>query len=72
MGSLIAVALVLGLLVYRRQTPMFVPSLVAYVFLLVAIYYGEAFAAAFPVVTQIPVLAWVWLLLLPSPKSQFK
>jgi len=62
----IIVAMTLGWLVYRRRVPMFVPSLVAYVFLLVAIYYGEAFAAAFPMVTGVSVLAWVWLLLLYS------
>ncbi|MEM9491876.1 MAG: cytochrome c peroxidase, partial [Myxococcota bacterium] len=44
----ILVAMTLGWLVYRRGVPMFVPSLVCYALLLLSIFYGEAFAQAFP------------------------
>ena len=54
----------LGWLVYRRQVPLFGPSLVGYVVLLVAIFYGNAFAKAFPVITEISVTGWVWLLMI--------
>ncbi len=59
----IVIAMVLGWLVYRRGVRMFAPSLVAYFLLLVAIFYGDAFAAAFPVITEISITSWVWLLL---------
>lgn len=59
----IIVAMTLGWLVYRRGFPMFLPSLVCYALLLVAIFYGEAFALAIPAVTQISVTTWVVLLL---------
>jgi carbon starvation protein len=62
----IAVALALGWLVYRRGVPIFWPSVVAYLGLLGAIFYGNAFAEAYPAVTAIPVSAWVWILLLYS------
>ena len=62
----ILVALFLGWLVYRRGIPMFIPSLFAYAALLVAIFYGEAFANAFPVIQTIPVIGWVWALLIYS------
>jgi carbon starvation protein len=62
----IVVAVVLGWLVYRRNMPMFLPSLVAYALLLVAIFYGDAVAQAFPPITRVSVSAWVWLLLLYS------
>lgn len=62
----IVVAVVLGWLVYRRGLPMFVPSLVAYGLLLLAILYGEAFAQAFPFIQAVSVGTWVWLLLLYS------
>jgi carbon starvation protein len=62
----IVVAMALGWLVYRRGMPMFLPSLVAYAGLLVAIFYGDAFARAVPAITTIPVSGWVWLLLLYS------
>jgi carbon starvation protein len=42
---------------------MFVPSLVCYVGLLVAIFYGEAVAEALPFLTRVPITTWVWLLL---------
>jgi carbon starvation protein len=59
----IVVAMALGWLVYRRSVPMLVPSLVCYVGLLVAIYYGGAVAEAWPWLTSISVTTWVWLLL---------
>ncbi|MBW2424623.1 MAG: carbon starvation protein A [Deltaproteobacteria bacterium] len=59
----IVVAMTLGWLVYKRGLPMFVPSLVCYVGLLVAIFYGEAVAEALPFLTRVPITTWVWLLL---------
>ena len=59
----IGIAMGLGLLVYRRGVSMFVPSLVCYVVLLVAIFYGGAFAAAFPFLAEIEITTWVWFLL---------
>lgn len=59
----IAVAMILGWLVYRRGLPIFLPSLVAYAVLLVSIFYGEAFVAAFPAITTVSITTWVWLLL---------
>jgi carbon starvation protein len=59
----IAVAMLLGWLIYRRGVPVLGPSLVGYVVLLAAIFVGDDFAAAFPAVAEIPVSAWVWLLL---------
>jgi carbon starvation protein len=62
----IFVALALGWLVYRRRVGIFGPSLVAYAMLVAAIFYGDAFAAAFPAVTTLSVEAWVWILLIYS------
>jgi carbon starvation protein len=59
----IVVAMTLGWLVYKRGLPMFVPSLICYVGLLVAIFYGEAVAEALPFLTHVPITTWVWLLL---------
>ncbi|MAG32126.1 MAG: carbon starvation protein A [Deltaproteobacteria bacterium] len=59
----IIVAMTLGWLVYKRGLPIFVPSIVCYVGLLVAIFFGEAFADAFPAIRSISVTTWVWLLL---------
>ncbi len=59
----IIVAMALGWLVYKRGLPMFVPSIICYVGLLVAIFYGGAFADAFPFLEAISVTTWVWLLL---------
>jgi len=59
----IIVALVLGWLFHRRGLPALVPSLLAYVLLLICVFYGGEFAAAFPAVTSITVRAWVWILL---------
>ncbi|MCP4663546.1 MAG: carbon starvation protein A [bacterium] len=62
----IIVAVVLGWLVYRRGIPVFIPSVVGYVLLLVSIYYGNAFAEAFPAITEISVGAWVVILMIYS------
>ena len=59
----ILVAMLLGWGVYRRGMPMFLPSIVCYVGLLVAIFYGGAIAEAFPLLTSISVTSWVCLLL---------
>jgi carbon starvation protein len=59
----IAVAMGLGWLVYKRNFPIFIPSIVCYVGLLVAIFYGESVANALPFLTAISVTTWVWLLL---------
>jgi carbon starvation protein len=59
----ILVALALGWLVYRRGIGIFAPSLVAYVALLVSIFFGDAFVAAFPGIARVSVSTWVWLLL---------
>ncbi|MCA9512847.1 MAG: carbon starvation protein A [Myxococcales bacterium] len=56
-------AMALGWLTYRRGVPILVPSLVVYVLLLVSIFYGDAFARAFPSIASISALTWVWLLL---------
>ena len=44
----------------------FVPSLVGYVLLIAAIFEGNAFVEAFPVVAEISVTTWVWVLLVYS------
>jgi len=62
----IVVALLLGWLVYRRDVPILAPSLIGYGVLLAAIFYGDAFVAAFPAVAEITVETWVWVLLVYS------
>jgi carbon starvation protein len=62
----ILVSVLLGWLVYKRGLPLFVPSLVGYFVLLVAVFYGDAFAAAFPAIGEISVLSWVFILLVYS------
>ncbi len=62
----ILVALLLGWLVTRRGLGILAPSLVAYAVLLLAIFYGNDFAAAFPAITRISVQGWVWILLVYS------
>lgn len=59
----IVVAMTLGWLVYKRGVAMFIPSLVCYVGLLVAIFYGGSVATAFPILGSISVMTWVCLLL---------
>jgi carbon starvation protein len=60
----IIAALVLGWLVYRAKVKIFLPSLVAFALLLIAVFYGNTFAAAFPVITKLTVTHWVWILLI--------
>lgn len=60
----ILVALGLGWLVYKRGVGIVAPSIVGYAVLLVSIFYGDAFAEAVPVITEISVTGWVWILLL--------
>ena len=62
----IIVAMSIGWLIYRRQIPILIPSLVGYGVLLVAIFYGETFANHFPAIGEVPVLTWVWILLIYS------
>jgi carbon starvation protein len=62
----IAVAIALGWSVYRRGIGVLWPSLAGYAVLLTAVFYGDAFAAAFPAIADISVLAWVWILLIYS------
>ncbi|MEM7411629.1 MAG: carbon starvation protein A [Myxococcota bacterium] len=62
----IVAALALGWGVYRGGFSLFGPSLVAYLALLTAIFYGNAFAEAFPVLGEISVGTWVWILLIYS------
>ncbi|MDP3936998.1 MAG: carbon starvation protein A [Deltaproteobacteria bacterium] len=62
----IIVAVALGWLVYRRQVGIFVPSLVGYVVLLGAIFYGNAFVESFPVLKEISAEGWVWFLMVYS------
>ncbi|HEB90959.1 MAG TPA: carbon starvation protein A [Deltaproteobacteria bacterium] len=59
----ILIAMSLGWLVYKRGTPIFLPSILCYVLLLMAIFYGDAAAAAFPFIRSISIATWVWLLL---------
>ena len=62
----IVVAMTLGWLIYKRGLPLLVPSLVGYALLLVAIFYGESFVELVPAIRDVPVLTWVWILLLYS------
>ena len=62
----IVAATVLGWLVYRRGMAILAPSLVAYALLLAAIFYGNAFAEAYPALGEIPVGTWVWILMIYS------
>jgi carbon starvation protein len=59
----ILVAMGLGWLVYRRGITLTAPSLLGYAVLLVAVFYGDAVAAALPGLGQISVEGWVWILL---------
>ena len=62
----ILVSMTIGWLIYKRRIPLLAPSLVGYAALLAAIFYGDAFAARFPFLAEIPVITWVWVLLLYS------
>ena len=59
----ILIAMTLGWLVYKRGVPIFLPSIICYVLLLTAIYYGGAAASAFPFIQSLSITTWVWLLL---------
>jgi len=59
----IAVAMLLGWAVYRRRLPILAPSLLGYAALMLAVWFGDSFAAAFPVLAQIQVGQWVVILL---------
>ena len=60
----IAVAMLLGWAVYRRRLPILAPSLLGYAALMLAVWFGDSFAAAFPVLSQIQVGQWVVILLI--------
>jgi carbon starvation protein len=60
----IIVALLLGGLVFRRGMRTFWPSVAGYVVLIVAIFYGNAFAEAVPAISKISIATWVWILLI--------
>jgi len=60
----IAVAMLLGWAVYRRRLPILAPSLLGYAALMLAVWFGDSFAAAFPVLAQIQVGQWVVILLI--------
>ncbi|MAI77722.1 MAG: carbon starvation protein A [Deltaproteobacteria bacterium] len=62
----ILVAMGIGWLIYRRGFSLPIPSAFGYVVLMLAIFYGDEVAAAFPIITQISVQGWVWILLLYS------
>ena len=62
----IVLAMGLGWLVHRRGVPILLPSLGAYALLIAAVFFGNDFAAAFPAIAGIPVLGWVWILLIYS------
>ena len=62
----IVLAMGLGWLVYRRGVSILGSSLVVYVVLLTAVFYGDSFATAFPALAEISVSTWVWVLLLYS------
>lgn len=59
----IVVAVTLGWLVYRRGMGILLPSLLGYALLIAAIFLGKAFVDAVPLVGQISVRTWVWILL---------
>jgi len=59
----ILVALALGWLTYRRGVAILLPSILAYAFLLVCIFYGRDVAEALPFLASIEVRTWVWILL---------
>ena len=62
----IIVAMVIGWLIYHRGMSLGLPSLVGYIALMVAIFFGDSFAATFPVITEVSVVGWVWILLIYS------
>jgi carbon starvation protein len=59
----IIVAIAIGWLIYHRGISLGLPSLFGYVALMTAIFFGDSFAATFPIITEISVEGWVWILL---------
>ena len=59
----IVVALTLGWFVHRRGGAVFLPSIAGYVVLMASIFFGNDVADAFPVLGEISVTGWVWILL---------
>jgi carbon starvation protein len=62
----ILVSLAIGWGIYKRGISLLAPSLVGYAILLTAIFFGDSVAAAFPVLGEVSVLTWVWILLVYS------
>ena len=62
----IIISLFLGWLIYRRKVSPLLPSLFFYALLLVALFYGNAFAEAFPAIQSVSRAGWVWILLIYS------
>ena len=62
----ILVAMLLGWLVYRRGTPIFAPSVAGFMVLMLAVFFGQSVVDAFPILEQVSVATWVWLLLIYS------
>jgi len=62
----IILAVLLGWGVYRLRLQILPVSIVAYVLLLLAVFYGQAFADAVPALGSISVGAWVWILMIYS------
>lgn len=62
----ILVALLLGWTTYKRKLSLGLPSLIGYLTLLVSVFYGESFATTFPLIKQVSVITWVWILLIYS------
>lgn len=62
----IIVAIAIGWLIYRRGLALGLPSLFGYIALMAAVFFGDSFAATFPIITEITVEGWVWILLIYS------
>ncbi len=62
----ILISMALGWLIYKRGVSLLLPSLAGYALLLASVFYGDAFAEIFPILGEISVLTWVWILLIYS------
>jgi len=62
----IILALILGWGVYRLRLRILPISIVGYALLLLAVFYGQAFADAVPALGRISVGGWVWILMIYS------
>ena len=62
----ILVALLLGWLVFRSGIGVFWPSMIGYALLLGAVFLGPSVAEAFPILSEMSVGTWVWLLMIYS------